>query len=208
MIHVHLLSDQPLESAAEDGLGFAPFVESLRRALEGTQTPFVYGLLGDWGSGRTSALRLLEARLRQECEAGASALVPVWLNASQYENDVNLIYPLLYALRQAYQGDRRITALAGGRGFGGMFARVAATSALAAADVALRGATRNLAGEALPARVDPRAGGGDDQPLHLVIAQGRRAGVGRRHGAQSTSRHMTLSRLTPSVRTRRRGEAQ
>jgi KAP family P-loop domain len=118
--------------------------------LEGSETPFVFGLLGEAGSGRTSALRLLEAQLRQEREAGASALAPVWLNARQYENEVNLFYPLLYALRQAYQADRRITALAGARGFGSMFARVAATSALAGTDVALRGATRNLAGEALP----------------------------------------------------------
>ena len=147
---MRLLSDQPIESAAEDSLGLAPFVESLRRALESSETPFVYGLLGEWGSGRTSALRLLETRLRQEREAATSALVPVWLNARQYENEVNQIYPLLYALRQAYQSDRRITALAGARGFGGMFARVAATTALAGSDAALRGATRNLAGEALP----------------------------------------------------------
>ncbi len=147
---MRLLADQPIESMTEDGLGRAPFVESLRRALESSETPFVYGLLGEWGSGRTSALRLLEARLRQEREAATSALVPVWLNARQYENEVNQIYPLLYALRQAYQGDRRITALAGARGFGGMLARVAATSALAGSDAALRGATRNLAAEALP----------------------------------------------------------
>jgi len=112
---MRLLADQPIESMAEDGLGLAPFVEALRRALESSETPIVYGLLGEWGSGRTSALRLLEGRLRQAREAAASALVPVWLNARQYENEVNQIYPLLYALRHAYQGDRRITALAGAR---------------------------------------------------------------------------------------------
>jgi KAP family P-loop domain len=149
-MRLRFLSDQPIETPPDDELGFNGFVDSLRSMLAGSETPFVYGLLGERGSGRTSALRLLETRLRQEREAGASALVPVWLNARQYENEVNQFYPLLYALRQAYQGDRRITALAGARGFGGMFARVAATSALAGTDVALRGATRNLAGEALP----------------------------------------------------------
>ena len=98
---MRLLADQPIESAAEDSLALTPFVESLRRVLESCETPFVYGLLGEWGSGRTSALRLLEARLRQEREAGTSALVPVWLNVRQYENEVNPIYPLLYALRRA-----------------------------------------------------------------------------------------------------------
>src|SRR5258708_3432637 len=149
-MRLRFLSDQPIETAAEDELGFNGFVDLLRGMLAGSGTPFVYGLLGERGSGRTSALRLLETRLRQEREAGASALVPVWLNARQYENEVNQFYPLLYALRQAYQGDRRITALAGARGFGSMFARVVATSALAGTDVALRGATRNLASEALP----------------------------------------------------------
>jgi len=148
-MRVRFLSDQPIETAAEDGLGLGAFVATLQGMLASSETPFVFGLLGEAGSGRTSALRLLEAQLRVEREAGASALVPVWLNARQYENEVNLFYPLLYALRQAYQADRRITALAGARGFGSMFARVAATSALAGTDVALHGATRNLAGEAL-----------------------------------------------------------
>jgi hypothetical protein len=127
-----------------------PFVETLRRALEGAETPLVVGVLGEPGAGKTSVLRLLENQLRLQREAGASALVPIWFNARQYQNDVNHIYPLLYALRNAYQSDRRITALAGPRGFGGMLSRVAAMSALAATDVGLRGATRNLAGEALP----------------------------------------------------------
>ena len=144
------LADQPLEHAAEDELNFAPFIDLLQRELEGAETPFVYGLLGESGAGRTSVLRLLEARLKQTREAGAGALVPIAFNARLYQNDVNLIYPLLYAVRQAYQSDRRITALSGARGFGGMFARVAATSALAATDVALRGATHNVAGAAPP----------------------------------------------------------
>ena len=167
-MRIRLLTDQPIETAADDGLGLALFVETLQRRLAGSETPFVYGLLGERGSGRTSALRLLEARLRQEREMGASALVPVWLNARQYENKVNPFYPLLYALRQAYQADRRITALAGARGFGGMLARVTATSALAGTEVALRGATRNLADQALPLKdLRERLETVRQQPEHL-----------------------------------------
>jgi hypothetical protein len=147
---MRLLADQPIEGPADDALGFAPSVESLRRALAGAETPMVAGLLGDSGAGKTSVLRLLEAQLRQQREAEASALVPIWFNARQYQNNVNPIYPLLYTLRHAYQSDRRITALAGPRGFGGMLSRVAALSALAATDVGLQGATRNLASEQLP----------------------------------------------------------
>jgi hypothetical protein len=128
----------------------APFIDSVQRALRATETPFVYGLLGDWGTGKTYVLRLLEGPLKQELETGPWALVPIWFNVRHYENEVNLVYPLLYALRQAYQADRRLTALAGARGFGGMLARVAATSAPAFSDLALRTATQNLAGEALP----------------------------------------------------------
>ena len=149
-MRVHWASAQPIETAAEDELGFSPFVDLLRTWLAGSQTPLVYGLLGEGGSGRTSTLRLLEAQLRRERETGTSALVPVWFNARQLENEVNLLYPLLYVLRQSYQADRRITALGGARGFGGMFARVTATSALASTDVGLRGATRNLADQSLP----------------------------------------------------------
>jgi KAP family P-loop domain len=142
------LPGHPNESAAKDGLVVAPFIDSVQRALRATETPFVYGLLGDWGTGKTSVLRPLEGRLKQELETGPGALVPIWFNVRHYENEVSLVYPLLYALRHAQQADRRITALAGARSFGGMLARVAATSALAFSDVALRAATQNLAGEA------------------------------------------------------------
>jgi pantothenate kinase-related protein Tda10 len=54
------VADKPIASSTHDGLGFDKIVRDVRTALAETETPFVYGLLGPWGSGKTSIQRLLE----------------------------------------------------------------------------------------------------------------------------------------------------
>jgi predicted KAP-like P-loop ATPase len=54
-----------------------------------------YGILGDWGSGKTSILRLLEEQVRSD-----PGLVPIFFNPWKYENDASLIYPLLHTIKE------------------------------------------------------------------------------------------------------------
>jgi hypothetical protein len=58
--------DAPIKTASEDRLGRASFVRQLARALirlDGSASGGVVGLTGEWGSGKSSVLNLLEEQI-------------------------------------------------------------------------------------------------------------------------------------------------
>src|SRR5690242_2583463 len=59
--------------ASEDLLGFKPYVEAMAAFLANakTQPPLTLSIEGEWGSGKSSFMLLLEAALRRELKAGA-----------------------------------------------------------------------------------------------------------------------------------------
>ncbi|MCP4455440.1 MAG: hypothetical protein GY809_28605, partial [Planctomycetes bacterium] len=90
-----LLSDEPIvETARKDGLLFGPSAEVLAQAALHTESPMTIGVFGNWGSGKTSLMRLMHEIVDTE-GAGDRAAVPVWFNAWQYEQEEHLIVPLI-----------------------------------------------------------------------------------------------------------------
>ena len=152
---MRFIADKPISNSSEDLFQFRQFVDLIESAVRATQTPFVYGVLGDWGTGKTSVLRLLEARFRDESGAirrfpdGREIFVPIWFDAWKYENEAHIVYPLLYAIKQQYERDVPQEKKDGIRA---AFQTVVATSLLAVGQVGLRALLRNLTGGA----VDPR----------------------------------------------------
>lgn len=63
-----VLVDSPIVEEKQDTLGRAPFVEGLHRqiTLFPSEESFVFGLNGQWGSGKTSVLNLLKNRLEKD----------------------------------------------------------------------------------------------------------------------------------------------
>jgi hypothetical protein len=144
------VADEPIDRHELDALGFAPFVGRIHAALADTATPFVYGLLGPWGSGKTSVQKLLAGRFQENLEARKTdpwLYVPIWLDAWRYENQDNMIFPLLHAFRQSR------TALIGAPSNEGGFLQglrdVAAASAVAVLDLGLRAVTKAAFGDAM-----------------------------------------------------------
>ena len=90
-----LLSDEPiLESERNDHLEFEHTAGVLARAALYTDSPITIGVFGNWGSGKTSLMRLM--RKIVDCEGqGDNAAVAVWFNAWQYEREEHLIVPLI-----------------------------------------------------------------------------------------------------------------
>lgn len=90
-----LLSDEPiLESERSDHLKFKHTAEVLARAALHTDSPITIGVFGNWGSGKTSLMRLMRKIVDDEGR-GDNAAVAVWFNAWQYEREEHLIVPLL-----------------------------------------------------------------------------------------------------------------
>jgi hypothetical protein len=140
------VADEPTLS---DTLGFEAFVDRIYGSLQDTQTPFVFGLLGPWGCGKTSIQKMLLNRFEQDIitpEKPGFIYIPVWLDAWRYENQANMIYPLLYAFRQS-----RRQRIAGNESssFGGALLEVVAASALSMLDVGLRVVSKATTGEAI-----------------------------------------------------------
>lgn len=148
-MQIRFIPDEPILATNEDVLGVGGFVNRIYDSLQQTQTPFVYGLLGPWGSGKTSIQRLLAAKFDAALgspQGGGYVYVPVWLDAWKYENQENMIFPLLHAFR----GKRQV--LIGGEvtaQFLGALRDVVATSALSLLDLGLRGVTKMLTGDAM-----------------------------------------------------------
>lgn len=142
---MRFLPDEPITD--KDLLGFDEFVELIQSSIYYTEAPFVYGVLGDWGSGKTSILRLLKNRLINNLEGGTYPFIPIWFNAWQYENEANIVYPLLYAIKRDY--DCRIGIFDETKKFGEKFLQVVATSTLALMDLGLRAVTKYFTDETL-----------------------------------------------------------
>lgn len=57
------LIDTPIISISEDGLGVSPYVKSLAKLIESCDTPMTISVQGNWGSGKTSFMKLITENL-------------------------------------------------------------------------------------------------------------------------------------------------
>ena len=85
-----LLGDVPVrESQRGDLLEFSSYATVLARAAIETRDSITIGVFGQWGTGKTSLMRLIKDEVDKD-EAAAA----VWFNAWQYEREEHLIVPL------------------------------------------------------------------------------------------------------------------
>lgn len=90
---LNLLTDQALgegTEASNDGLGFRTYARVLADAAAGTPGPFTIGVFGEWGTGKSSLMRLIESELNQR-----DGILTVWFNAWRYEKEEHPIVPLV-----------------------------------------------------------------------------------------------------------------
>lgn len=90
---ISLIADQAIGEAdtrTVDGLGFETYSQVLAAAIADTRGPFTIGIFGEWGTGKTSLMHLIENRLE-----GNDDIVTVWFNAWRYEKEDHPIVPLV-----------------------------------------------------------------------------------------------------------------
>lgn len=140
---MHFLPDKP---ALIDTLGFEAFTSQIQNALYHAKPPFVFGVLGDWGTGKTSILEQLRKKLDINLNEKAELYIPILFNPWLYENEANIVYPLLYAIKKDYKDRLPIPNIE--ESFWGKFLTVVSVSTLALADIGLRAATKKLLDDA------------------------------------------------------------
>lgn len=74
----------------QDGLGFSTYAQIMAKSVLGTQGPFTIGIFGEWGTGKTSLMRMIREELSSEDD-----VVTIWFNAWQYEKEEHPIVPLV-----------------------------------------------------------------------------------------------------------------
>jgi hypothetical protein len=92
-VKLSLIADQAIGesgSRSDDGLGFEVYARVLAATAAETRGPFTIGVFGEWGTGKTSLLRLVEKKL-----VANPKIVTVWFNAWRYEREEHPIIPLL-----------------------------------------------------------------------------------------------------------------
>jgi hypothetical protein len=93
MTERRLLTDEALGEGNDpslDGLGFATYSRVLGQAALETPGPLTIGVFGEWGTGKTSLMRMIQDHLAKE-----NNVVTVWFNAWRYEKEEHPIVPLV-----------------------------------------------------------------------------------------------------------------
>jgi hypothetical protein len=200
---MRFLPDEPISNLSDDLLQSRQFIDLIRMATQSTETPFVYGVLGDWGTGKTSIMRMLERSFNDDfsiLKLGDSPFVPIWFNAWQYENETNVVYPLLYAIKQDYttrlQGHNHEAVKKS-------FIKVVTASALALTDLGLRVTTKHFTGQALSMKdVKEQLEYVENQPNELESTLSKWADtVGELRTAFETLLHVYAASLAESKKT-------
>jgi hypothetical protein len=148
-MEVYFIPDEPVNSMTKDRLAMGRFSHKIWHAIQHTQPPFVFGVLGDWGTGKTSSLYMLKEliQLKVSEEDRTNLFVPIWFNAWQYENETNHVYPLLYSIKRDYE--LRMKGYETRADFMKSLAHVSIISTLALTDLALRSVTNKVIGDAM-----------------------------------------------------------
>ena len=89
------VSDRPLGLGDPDRLGFGRYAQGLSGLLRnrGTGFPITIAITGEWGAGKSSLMRLLEADLERR------RWFLAWFNAWHDQNEENVLSSLLQAIR-------------------------------------------------------------------------------------------------------------
>lgn len=95
-----LLSDEAVNerNGRIDGLEFKSYSVTLSKIIAGTSGPFTIGVFGEWGTGKTSLMKITQNQLANEHQ-----FVTVWFNAWMYEKEEHPIIPLIATITNAIQ---------------------------------------------------------------------------------------------------------
>ncbi|MDM8560672.1 P-loop NTPase fold protein [Candidatus Parabeggiatoa sp. HSG14] len=74
--------DDPITDVNNDTLGFSDYADALSTFILSVNTPMTIGIQGDWGSGKTSLMNLIEKKI--ESNAQGKNISTMWFSAWQF----------------------------------------------------------------------------------------------------------------------------
>lgn len=95
-------TDKPIERRQDDTFGIERYVNGLSAFILNSDTPMTISIQGDWGSGKTSMMNMIQERI-------SDSVYPIWFNTwqfSQFEMQNELTVSMLYYLLSQLDCDR------------------------------------------------------------------------------------------------------
>lgn len=95
-------TDKPIERQQDDTFGIERYVNGLSAFILNSDTPMTISIQGDWGSGKTSMMNMIQERI-------SDSVYPIWFNTwqfSQFEMQNELTVSMLYYLLSQLDCDR------------------------------------------------------------------------------------------------------
>jgi ATPase subunit of ABC transporter with duplicated ATPase domains len=78
-------TDREIRGQGDDQLGFAHYRDVLVDIVRECDTPMTIGIFGEWGSGKTSLMRLVQEALEGQRTKKHRQALTVWFNAWMYD---------------------------------------------------------------------------------------------------------------------------
>jgi hypothetical protein len=92
------LKDAPILVRENDALGLSDYAKALSDFILSADTPMTIGIQGDWGSGKSSMMYLIEEKIKADCQEQGKKRHTLWFNTwqfSQFNLDNQLSISLL-----------------------------------------------------------------------------------------------------------------
>ena len=97
-----MLTDNEVKNQKEDSLQYKSLCDTLTGIIMTSQTPITIGVFGEWGSGKTSLMRLTENDLK------AGNTKTVWFNAWKFDKAQDLRVALIHIILKQIEKDKSI----------------------------------------------------------------------------------------------------
>ena len=110
---IRIVSDEPITNNGQDQFQFGSYAKSISRAVLSSSGAYTLGVMGGWGTGKTSLMNLIRQNLH---ESNVRHVVTIWFDAWRYAEQSSVVIPLLWAIEaglneQASIREKSVTAL-------------------------------------------------------------------------------------------------
>lgn len=100
-----MLTDNEISKAEQDLLNFSALSETLKDIIKNSDTPITIGLYGEWGSGKTSLMRMTQELLKKEDMIKEGTIKTAWFDAWKFDKSHDLRVALIQSILRQIEED-------------------------------------------------------------------------------------------------------
>lgn len=99
-----MLNDKEVIILKDDKLKFKEYVETLNEIVLTSESPLAIGIYGEWGSGKTSLMKLTQNSFKNE-----DSIKTLWFDAWKYDKVEDLRVALIFSIIKHIESDQKIS---------------------------------------------------------------------------------------------------